>query len=129
MYSPSLNRGKKGFMRIPVLKTLFILALAAGLLFPACRSHDSVTGATARAKKDLPKLIAAGTSEDGLSVSLQNKNIGVKGARVLADTEAVKNVRSLALKTNRLGDEGVAGHSPGHLCGAGRGFKGYPGNR
>ena len=85
---------------------LFVLSL--GMLLSACRSgHDGVTGASAKAK-DLPKIIAKGTSEDGLSVSLQNKRIGLKGIRLLAETEQVKNVQSLALKTNKLEDEGVA---------------------
>ncbi len=88
-------------------KILGLVLLSGGMLLPACRSgSDGVTGASAKAR-DLPKLIAKGTSEDGLSVSLQNKNIGVKGVRLLAATENVKNVRSLALKSNKLGDDGV----------------------
>ena len=85
-----------------------LLVLSLGMLLPACRSgYDGVTGASAKAM-DIPKLIESGTSEDGQSVSLQNKRIGVKGIRILANTENVKNVRVLALKTNKLGDEGVA---------------------
>ena len=88
-------------------KNIGLLLLSLGLLLPACRSgHDGVTGASMKAQ-DIPKLIEKGTSEDGLSVSLQNKRIGVKGVRILANTEKAKNVRMLALKSNKLGDEGV----------------------
>ena len=90
-------------------RNFFLLILSVGLLLPACRSgYDGVTGASAKAKRDVPKLIEKGTSEDGLSVSLQNRGIGIKGVRILAKTEKVKNVRSLALMRNKLGDEGVA---------------------
>ena len=58
-----------------------LIVLSVCLLLSACRSgHDGVTGASAKAK-DLPKIIEKGTSEDGTSVSLQNKGIGVKGKR------------------------------------------------
>ncbi len=88
---------------------LGLAVLTTALLLPACRSsHDSVTGASAKARMDLPKLIASKTSEDGTSINLNNKSIGVKGVRVLADAPNTKNVRSLALKANKLGDEGVA---------------------
>ena len=68
-------------------KNFGLLVLSIGMILPACRSgHDGVTGASAKARMDVPKLIEKGTSEDGRSVSLQNKRIGVKGIRILANT-------------------------------------------
>ena len=46
-------------------KNLGLIIISLGMLLPSCRSgHDGVTGASTKAQ-DLPKIIEAGTSEDG----------------------------------------------------------------
>ena len=93
------------------------LILAVYLLIPlfaACQSGksgkgspDGITGASKKALKDIPKHIREHTNEDGTGVNLNNSQIGVKGIRILANMPKVKNVVTLALKSNSLGDEGM----------------------
>ncbi len=56
---------------------------------------------------DIPAHIKERTSPDGKGINLNGSQIGVKGIAVMAETPALKNVVSMALKGNNLGDEGV----------------------
>jgi len=56
---------------------------------------------------DIPAHIKERTSTDGKGINLNNSQIGVKGMAVMAKTPELKNVVSMALKGNKLGDEGV----------------------
>ena len=56
---------------------------------------------------DIPAHIKSRTSEDGSGVNLNNSLVGVEGISIMANTPELKNVVSLALKRNKLGDDGV----------------------
>ena len=61
-------------------------------------------------RKGPPKDISAHIRErldaDGSKINLNGSQIGVKGMKILASTPELKNVVSLALQKNNLGDEG-----------------------
>ena len=56
---------------------------------------------------DIPTHIKERMSPDGKGINLNGSQIGVKGISIMAETPALKNVTSMALKGNKLGDEGV----------------------
>ena len=57
--------------------------------------------------KDIPAHIRSRTSEDGQGLNLNNSQVGLKGAEFLATAPDFSEVRSLALKTNKIGDAGL----------------------
>ena len=91
--------------RIGIVLAMVCIALS----LPACKSGspDSKTGASKKAQVELPQLIKSRTSAGGSGVNLNNSNIGLKGIQLMADSPDLKNVRTLALKTNQLGDAGM----------------------
>ena len=56
---------------------------------------------------DIPKHIRSRTSEDGTAINLNNSQVGIKGISFMASSNNLKNLSSLAMKTNLLKDEGV----------------------
>ena len=56
---------------------------------------------------DIPAHIKSRTSKDGTGVNLNNSLVGIEGMTFMANAPEYKNVVSLALKRNRLGDSGV----------------------
>ncbi|HIE80485.1 MAG TPA: hypothetical protein EYQ03_07625, partial [Nitrospinaceae bacterium] len=56
---------------------------------------------------DIPAHIKERLDPDGTKVNLNRSLIGVKGIKILAEMPELKNVKSLALQGNKLGDEGV----------------------
>ena len=56
---------------------------------------------------DIPAHIKERMESDGTKVNLNRSLIGVAGMQILADMPELKNVKSLALQGNKLGDEGV----------------------
>jgi hypothetical protein len=56
---------------------------------------------------DIPAHIKERMSPDGKGINLNGSQIGVTGISIMAETPALKNVVSMTLKSNKLGDEGV----------------------
>ena len=54
--------------------------------------------------KDIPAHIIERMDKDGTKINLNGSQIGVKGMKILASTPDLKNIVSLALQTNNLGD-------------------------
>ena len=56
---------------------------------------------------DIPEHIKSRTNEDGTAINLNNSQVGVKGITFMSNAENLKNLSSLAMKTNVLKDEGL----------------------